>query len=95
MFQSRNRETYDSNEQDYLMHQSQVALSFNLVIEKLMIPTEISRLCPIPICQFQSRNRETYDSNLANGPVARPYTPSFNLVIEKLMIPTLASISIA
>ena len=39
--------------------------SFNLVIEKLMIPTSSS----IPACTFrselfQSRNREAYDSNL-------------------------------
>ena len=39
-------------------------MCFNLVIEKLMIPT----LCP-DVCEwtvvwtFQSRNRETYDSN--------------------------------
>ena len=38
---------------------------FNLVIEKLMIPTSSS----IPACTFrselfQSRNREAYDSNL-------------------------------
>ena len=45
-----------------------VYFSFNLVIEKLMIPTwkhGVVRAPPIdPL--FQSRNRETYDSNCNN-----------------------------
>ena len=63
--------------------------SFNLVIEKLLIPTSglptlSDNLCP----QFQSRNRETFDSN-DKVPLGWMYhTMRFNLVIEKLLIPT-------
>ena len=61
-FQSRNRETYDSNGRagSTLLCQH---LSFNLVIEKLMIPTNFYSLMIITNKMFQSRNRETYDSN--------------------------------
>ena len=39
-FQSRNRETYDSNQEIGLYAQKEhLMYSFNLVIEKLMIPT--------------------------------------------------------
>ena len=38
-FQSRNRETYDSNYQDALREEFNTLTCFNLVIEKLMIPT--------------------------------------------------------
>ena len=38
LFQSRNRETYDSNEKRQRPHDHSSS-SFNLVIEKLMIPT--------------------------------------------------------
>ena len=38
-------------------------ISFNLVIEKLMIPTPLHLPQPMQIKPFQSRNRETYDSN--------------------------------
>ena len=88
-FQSRNRETYDSN---FLIKQSMDydTTSFNLVIEKLMIPTfSRKRYSKFNLCQFQSRNRETYDSNHQAKKVrANRRQYRFNLVIEKLMIPT-------
>ena len=66
-FQSRNRETFDSNFQRYLPWYLEQC--FNLVIEKLLIPTKLAdgqvdignRLT------FQSRNRETFDSNQGMG----------------------------
>ena len=65
MFQSRNRETYDSNHSINVRIIQLIIIRFNLVIEKLMIPTR--RLeCYRRRCKrgkFQSRNRETYDSN--------------------------------
>ena len=39
---------------------------FNLVIEKLMIPTNVFALPAVKSILFQSRNRETYDSNVAS-----------------------------
>ena len=39
MFQSRNRETYDSNVAQSEWKRKTIQTSFNLVIEKLMIPT--------------------------------------------------------
>ena len=39
MFQSRNRETYDSNQSLLLQVHGELWHSFNLVIEKLLIPT--------------------------------------------------------
>ena len=68
--------------------------SFNLVIEKLIIPTYALNNPPMETIkpEFQSRNRETYDSNLqGDSPKLHKTAPqenSFNLVIEKLMIPT-------
>ena len=45
---------------------------FNLVIEKLMIPTKIVIWTTgIVAISFQSRNRETYDSNCGLGATAR------------------------
>ena len=43
---------------------------FNLVIEKLMIPTEgtVESVSISSDVTFQSRNRETYDSNCAALP---------------------------
>ena len=63
-FQSRNRETYDSNDKVLGAELHIAFYCFNLVIEKLMIPTfQFVRKHRIAICEFQSRNRETYDSN--------------------------------
>ena len=73
-FQSRNRETYDSN---YIFtYQTTTSCQcFNLVIEKLMIPTANGINIYINRCLFQSRNRETYDSN----PPVRAPTLTFYL----------------
>ena len=43
MFQSRNRETYDSNSMVRILGRCRLYIdSFNLVIEKLMIPTKVA-----------------------------------------------------
>ncbi len=87
-FQSRNRETFDSNW--YRKSCAGVAYpGFNLVIEKLLIPTE-KRYLPLRILKtlFQSRNRETFDSNQPVDHLVVQLLQSFNLVIEKLLIPT-------
>ena len=65
-FQSRNRETFDSNQKgsESVAQRSKHARCFNLVIEKLLIPTNGARDTSKDISQFQSRNRETFDSNL-------------------------------
>ena len=89
MFQSRNRETYDSN---HTLEAAKRAFgeSFNLVIEKLMIPTQHPRQVSVAKhLLFQSRNRETYDSNCQVCLSQGLMVAGFNLVIEKLMIPTL------
>ena len=62
-FQSRNRETFDSNN-PLRTRQSQQFNRFNLVIEKLLIPTDARKI------------------GVRNLPTR------FNLVIEKLLIPT-------
>ena len=63
MFQSRNRETFDSNVSNQLPFLLPM-LGFNLVIEKLLIPTlEEYHWWQQLIGEFQSRNRETFDSN--------------------------------
>ena len=62
-FQSRNRETYDSNNIIISCLTIATASRFNLVIEKLMIPTNFWGYGYGTLCWFQSRNRETYDSN--------------------------------
>ena len=64
LFQSRNRETYDSNLILFCALSTKPCYSFNLVIEKLMIPTTENRKARLT------------------------QTQRFNLVIEKLMIPT-------
>ena len=61
-FQSRNRETYDSNLWEQFASDDDKR-SFNLVIEKLMIPTIGDNADEWIISEFQSRNRETYDFN--------------------------------
>ena len=61
-FQSRNRETFDSNNKEKWYWRSPET-SFNLVIEKLLIPTTYSVVYSPFIFLFQSRNRETFDSN--------------------------------
>ena len=61
-FQSRNRETFDSNAENVTSHGS-AGESFNLVIEKLLIPTTFHACIGNSIRLFQSRNRETFDSN--------------------------------
>ena len=67
MFQSRNRETYDSNKK-FRLEATHIIRCFNLVIEKLMIPTLMMSI-PFPVIfMFQSRNRETYDSNFEFAP---------------------------
>ena len=71
VFQSRNRETYDSNEA-WQTQPDQAVAGFNLVIEKLMIPTKIrsdDEESELRV-KFQSRNRETYDSNTRFEPRA-------------------------
>ena len=39
-FQSRNRETFDSNVREYALGTKTDYVRFNLVIEKLLIPTQ-------------------------------------------------------
>ena len=67
-FQSRNRETYDSNEA-WQTQPDQAVAGFNLVIEKLMIPTGLNDNESRVEWLFQSRNRETYDSNLISNAI--------------------------
>ena len=63
-FQSRNRETFDSNLDQRIGWHLEIS-SFNLVIEKLLIPTLFVKHSPQQLFAhpFQSRNRETFDSN--------------------------------
>ena len=64
---------------------------FNLVIEKLLIPTATGVGVTGETGVFQSRNRETFDSNnptTARSGIERRLEQCFNLVIEKLLIPT-------
>ena len=93
-FQSRNRETYDSNTTGSSPLPGGPDTGFNLVIEKLMIPTKrkFNRQAKLATL-FQSRNRETYDSNNTTMFMHETDFDSFNLVIEKLMIPTAILIS--
>ena len=89
-FQSRNRETYDSNSVQKCPMILSFSFSFNLVIEKLMIPT-------IPTCGGSAAYCSSF--NLVIEKLMIPTShfidednsilASFNLVIEKLMIPTI------
>ncbi len=89
MFQSRNRETFDSNRISRISQQGHQRLGFNLVIEKLLIPTPVFvDGSSHHITEFQSRNRETFDSNTNGARNMNGEYTSFNLVIEKLLIPT-------
>ena len=87
-FQSRNRETYDSN----LGMGSGIGLatgSFQSRNRETYDSNSMFWMClVVALASFQSRNRETYDSNFLMDGVQSPFTQSFNLVIEKLMIPT-------
>ena len=88
-FQSRNRETFDSNKVMGMRWQN-LFRSFNLVIEKLLIPTQFLR------GWHQRRGIPSF--NLVIEKLLIPTqtgiyalksaSPSFNLVIEKLLIPT-------
>ena len=90
MFQSRNRETFDSNcSGAFLMRL--YSFSFNLVIEKLLIPTNIALMGAL--CVYLSFNLVIEKLLIPTNPMyARSAIQSaytrFNLVIEKLLIPT-------
>ena len=75
-FQSRNRETFDSNLQLAAPFSLTQVNCFNLVIEKLLIPTREKHYHGKNISMFQSRNRETFDSN-ANALPASPSKTEF------------------
>ena len=87
-FQSRNREAYDSNS-PALQPARLTPTRFNLVIEKLMIPT----LCPVASQTLSHSSFNLVIEKLMIPTTLRMVTAhyilfSFNLVIEKLMIPT-------
>ena len=69
-FQSRNRETFDSNYNSVWTPQPDDN-GFNLVIEKLLIPTSVAGVAAaFCVPPFQSRNRETFDSNTTGNDLA-------------------------
>ena len=84
-FQSRNRGSFDFK-CSLSVPSSMTRVSFNLVIEVLLISRFVSSLIAAKRLMFQSRNRGSFDFKHKAKERSSNWSVSFNLVIEVLLI---------